>query len=134
MAGSTRPTIAWVVGNSDAERVPRLDKKLMHWNDCMFDTDDWDALAMIRPNERYSIGKKQAVAIEPDNSNTRHHPGRMTGRRKIVSRSEKMISLSIRLWQSLTTVEVFLSLSGEILILSINGHSQPLNKPANDLR
>lgn len=107
MAGSTRPTIAWVVGNSDAERVLRLDKKLMHWNDCMFDTDDWDALAMIRPNERYSIGKKQAVAIEPDNSNTRHYPGRMTGRRKIVSRSEKIISLSIRLWQSLTAVEVF---------------------------
>ena len=49
-----------------------LDKKLMRWNDCMFDTDDWDVLTMIRPNERSSIGKKQAVAIEPDNSNTRH--------------------------------------------------------------
>ena len=107
MAGSTRPTIAWVVGNSDAERVPRLDKKLMHWNDCMFDTDDWDALIMIRPNERHTIGKKHPIAIEQDNSKTRHHLGRMTGRRKIVSRSEKMISLSIRLWQSLTTVEVF---------------------------
>ena len=28
LAGSTRPTIAWVVGNSDAERVPRVRQKI----------------------------------------------------------------------------------------------------------
>ena len=44
-------------------------------NDCLFDTDDWEAWAKVLPPERRVIGKKYTTAIEPDNSNTRHHLG-----------------------------------------------------------
>jgi len=50
---------------------------------------------------------EKTMAVEPDNSNSRHHLGRMRRRRKIISRSEEMISRSIGLWPALTTVDIF---------------------------
>ena len=47
------------------------------------------------------------MAVEPDNSNSHHHLGRMRRRRTIISRSEEMISRSIGLWSDLTTVDIF---------------------------
>jgi insertion element IS1 protein InsB len=104
---NTRRTVAWVVGGRDAATIRRLYCKLKHLNDCCFYTDDWDAFAKVLPSERHVIGKKYTIAIEQDNSNTRHHLGRMTRRTKIVSQSEEMISLSMRLWHALTTPVIF---------------------------
>ncbi|SVD22623.1 uncharacterized protein METZ01_LOCUS375477 [marine metagenome] len=59
------------------------------------------------PRDRHIIGKKHTISIEQDNSNTRHHLGRMTRRTKIVSRSEEMIYLSMTLWYALNTPEIF---------------------------
>ena len=99
--------MAWVVGGRDAATVRRLYCQLEQLNDGLFYTDDWDACAKVLPPERHLIGKKYTVAIEPDSSNTRHHLGRMTRRTKIVSPSEEMIGLSIRLWHALATPEIF---------------------------
>jgi len=49
------------------------------------------------------IGKKHTIAIEQDNSNTRHYLGRMTRRTKIVSKKAAMVDASIKLWLHLTT-------------------------------
>ena len=51
--------------------------------------------------------EKNTICLEQNNSNSRHHLGRMTGRSKIGSRSEEMISLSMARWQTLTQVEIF---------------------------
>ena len=99
--------MARVVGGRDAATVRRLYGQLEHLNDCLFYTDDWEAWAKVLPPERHLIGKKYTVAIEQDNSNTRHHLERMTRRTKIVSQSEVMISLSMRLWHALTTHRIF---------------------------
>ena len=99
--------MAGLVGGRDAATVRRLYCQLEDLNDDLFYTDDWDAWAKVLPPERQLIGKKYTVAIEPDNSNTRHHLGRMTRRTKIVSQSEEMISLSMRLWHALTTPVIF---------------------------
>jgi len=78
-----------------------------HLKDCIFYTDDWDAFAKVLPKERHVIGKSHTVMIESDNSNTRHHLGRMTRRTKIVSKQEDMIEISMKLWCALTDPEIF---------------------------
>ena len=59
------------------------------------------------PAERHQIGKTHTVTFEQDNSNTRHYLGRFTRRTKIVSRQERMIDLSLRLWQALSQPDIF---------------------------
>ena len=83
--------------------------------DCTFYTDDWDAFAKVLPEDRHVVGKSHTVAIERDNSNTRHHLGRMTRRTKVVSRCEKMLDASLKLWVNLTTPEIFELYQGRAL-------------------
>lgn len=59
------------------------------------------------PKERHVIGKKHTVTIEWDNSNTRHHLARMTRRTKVVSRSEDMVDMTIKMWCALTQDAIF---------------------------
>jgi len=61
----------------------------------------------VLPAKRHVIGKAHTVTIERDNSNTRHHLGRMTRRTKVVSKKEYMVNASIALWLALTTPEIF---------------------------
>ena len=95
------------VGGRNATTARKLSNKLSHLKDCTFYTDDWDAFTKVLPRDRHIIGKKHTISIEQDNSNTRHHLGRMTRRTKIVSRSEEMIYLSMTLWYALNTPEIF---------------------------
>jgi IS1 family transposase len=82
--------------------------KVKHLKPCVFYTDDWDAFAKVLPRERHIVGKAGTVAIERDNSNTRHHLGRMTRRTKVVSKKEFMVNASIKLWVALTNSATFL--------------------------
>ena len=100
-------TVAWVIGGRDAATFKRLYDKVKHLKECIFYTDDWDAFANVLPKERHIIGKAHTVAIERDNSNTRHHLGRMTRRTKIVSKKEEMVDNAIKIWCALTQPEVF---------------------------
>ena len=104
---SSRRTIAWVVGNRDAATFQKLYDKLKHLTDCLFYTDAWAVFAKILPQDRHIIGKKNTIAIEQDNSNTRHHLGRMTRRTKVVSKKDEMIDTSMKLWTALTQKETF---------------------------
>ena len=103
----TKRTIAWVIGGRDAATFRRLYEKVSHLKDCIFYTDNWDAFSQILPKERHIIGKKHTLAIERDNSNTRHHLGRMTRRTKVVSKKEEKIDMTMKLWISLTQPEIF---------------------------
>lgn len=98
----TRRTIAWVLGNRDTATFKRLYDKVKHCRYCIFFTDAWEAFAKVLPPERHIIGKDYTIAIEQDNSNTRHHLARFTRRTKVVSKSDTMVDLSIRLWQAVT--------------------------------
>ena len=49
----------------------------------------------------YIIGKSGTTAIERDNSNIRHNLGRMTRRTKVVSKSERMLNKTLKLWVNL---------------------------------
>jgi insertion element IS1 protein InsB len=98
----TRRTVAWVLGNRDTATFRRLYDKVKHIKDCIFYTDNWSAFAQVLPPERHVVGKVHTVAIERDNSNTRHHLGRFTRRTKIVSKKVAMVDLTLKLWQVLT--------------------------------
>ena len=94
----TQKTLAWVVGKRDVATCKSLYEKLKHLTQATFYTDDWDAFSAVLPEERHVIGKLHTVAIERNNSNTRHRLARMTRRTKVVSHSEEMIDLSMRLF------------------------------------
>jgi IS1 family transposase len=85
----------------------RLYNKVRHLRNCIFYTDDWDTFAKVLPPERHIIGKEHTVSIERDNSNTRHHLARFTRRTKVVSKSEKMVDTTLKLWRALTDTITF---------------------------
>jgi insertion element IS1 protein InsB len=74
-----------------------------HLKNCLFYTDQWEVFKKVLPPERHIIGKEHTRCIERDNSNTRHHLARFTRRTKVVSKSERAIELTLRLWKALTT-------------------------------
>ena len=94
--------MAWVLGNRDTATFKRLYEKVKHLKDCIFYTDKWSVFSDVLPPERHIVGKAHTVAIERDNSNTRHHLGRFTRRSKIVSKKVEMVDLTLKLWQILT--------------------------------
>ena len=106
----TRRTVAWVLGGRDSKTFKRLYDKVKHLKNCTFYTDNWDAFAEILPPERHIIGKSGTIAIEQDNSNTRHHLARFTRRTKVVSKKEFMVDLTLRIWHAVTTTDLFGSL------------------------
>lgn len=106
-----------MVGGRDAATFERLYDKVRHLKNCTFYTDDWDAFAMILPKERHVIGKAHTITIEQDNSNTRHHLGRMTRRTKVVSKKDAMIDASMKLWHALTDPIIFTRYQAEFLCI-----------------
>jgi len=70
---------------------------------CTFYTDAWRVFAEVLPKKRHVVGKAHTVAIERDNSNTRHHLARFTRRTKVVSKKRGMVDLTLRLWHMLTS-------------------------------
>ncbi|WP_411728093.1 IS1 family transposase [Methyloglobulus sp.] len=69
---ATGRTVAWVTGHRDAATFRRPYDKVGHLKECIFYTDDWDAFAKVLPKARHAIGEAHTVAIERDDSNTRH--------------------------------------------------------------
>ena len=104
---ASRRTVAWVLGGRDAATLQRLYDKVKHLTGCIFYTDDWDAFAKILPAQRHVVGKAHTITIEQDNSNTRHHLGRMTRRTKVVSKNVQMVDAAMKLWCALTQPETF---------------------------
>ena len=99
--------MAWVIGGRDTATFQRLYDKVKHLENCIFYTDDWDAFGKVLPAARHVIGKAHTTMIEQDNSNTRHHLGRMTRRTKVVSKKVEMIDASMKLWCALTEPSTF---------------------------
>ena len=101
--------MAWVIGNRDASTFKRLYQKVEHLEGCTFYTDDWEAFSKILPAKRHVIGKQHTIAIEQDNSNTRHHLARMTRRTKVVSKKEEMVDATMKIWYHLTNPITFVA-------------------------
>ena len=114
---SKNQMIAWVTGSRSAKTFRRLYEKVKHLKNCIFYTDSWDAFSKVLPSSRHIIGKQHTVAIERDNSNVRNDLARFTRRTKVVSKSEKMINNTLKLWQAFHTSNLFSSLQQLFLSL-----------------
>ena len=84
--------MACVLGNRDSAAFQRRYDKVKHLTNCTFYTDHWSVFSEVLRPERHVICKAHMVAIERDNSNTRHHSGRFTRRTKVVSKLELMVA------------------------------------------
>jgi len=60
-----------------------------------------DGYHRLIPEEQLFTGKDLTVFIEQDNSNIRHFLARFRRRTKVVSKSEEMVDLSLRLYHHL---------------------------------
>ena len=96
-----------MLGRRNAATFRRLYDKVKHLKNCIFYTDDWNAFSQVLPPERHIIGKAHTIDIEHDNSNTRHHLGRFTRRTKVVSQLEHMVDITMRIWHTVTTTDLF---------------------------
>ncbi|MDR1617234.1 MAG: hypothetical protein LBR98_09595 [Syntrophomonadaceae bacterium] len=96
-----------LLGNRDTAPFKRLYDKVRHLKGCVFYADHWDAFSKVLPRERHVIGKAHTASIEQGNSSTRHHLGRFTKRTKVVSKKAEMVNVTLKLWQALTSQEVF---------------------------
>jgi IS1 family transposase len=81
-----------------------------HLRCCVFYTDAWRAFSEVLPHSRHVVGKAHTAAVERDNGNTRHHLARLTRRTKAVSRSRRMVDLTLRIWHAVTTTNLFVRL------------------------
>ena len=111
--------IAWVTGTRSAKTFKKLYDKVKHLKNCIFYTDSWDAFSKVLPKEHHIIGKQHTVAIEQDNSNIRNDLARFTRRTKVVSKSEYMINLTLKLWQAFHSSSLFYHLQTTLLSVFI---------------
>jgi len=95
-----RRTVAWLVGGRDDETCQKLLDKI-GVEGKIFVTDDWDGYHRLINENQLFTGKDLTVPIERDNSNIRHFLARFRRRTKVVSKSEEMVDLSLRLYHHL---------------------------------
>ena len=92
-----RRCVAWVVGGRDHATFERLWERIARTG-CIYYTDDWSVYHDVIPPAQHVVSKAGTQLLESDNSNTRHRVGRFTRRTKVVSKSAKMVDLTMRLW------------------------------------
>ncbi|MAE18839.1 hypothetical protein CMK12_07915 [Candidatus Poribacteria bacterium] len=61
----------------------------------IFYINNWKGYNQVWLPKRQVIGTKHMICLDQNNSNTRHHLGRIASRSKIVSRSKEVLSLSV---------------------------------------
>ena len=95
-----RRTLAWVLGGRDDETLKKLrDKVGIEGRKVV--TDDWEGFHRLIPERQLFTGKDLTFPIEQDNSDVRRFLARFHRRTKVVSRSEEMVDLSLRLYHHL---------------------------------
>ena len=100
-----RRLLAWELGDRSTETLRRLLDKLKHWCVTVVCTDDWPAYAKelerYWPMAHHVVTKSETVAIERNNSDTRHWFARFRRKSKVVSRSVEMVNATLTLFARL---------------------------------
>jgi insertion element IS1 protein InsB len=91
-----RKTLPWVLGDRSDATCKKLLAKI-GLKGKIFVTDDWEGFHRSIPEDQLFTGKDLTFPIEQDNSNIRHYLARFRRRTKVVSKSLKMVDLTLRL-------------------------------------
>jgi insertion element IS1 protein InsB len=100
-------------GRDDATCQHLIDK--IGLNGKTFLTDDWDGFHRLIPEDQRFTGKDLTFPIEQDNGNVRHYLARFRRRTKVVSKSERMVDLSLRLYYHLSNSQNYAALAAVFL-------------------
>ncbi len=92
--------MAWVLGDRDEATAQRLLDKI-GLEGKTFITDDGEGYHRLIPEDQLATGKDLTYPIEQDNGNIRHFLARFRRRTKVVSKCQKMVDFSLRLYHYL---------------------------------
>ena len=98
MCCDTGELIAWECGDRDKATLEKLIGRLEKWNVIRYYTDDYQAYASVIPREKLVQTKSETDAIERNNCRMRHWFGRFKRKSIIVSKSLKMVNLTLALF------------------------------------
>ena len=98
MCRDTGELIAWECGDRDKTTLEKLIGKLEKWNVKVYYTDNYEAYASVLPKDKLVQTKKETHRIERNNCRMRHWFGRFKRKSIIVSKSLKMVNLTVALF------------------------------------
>ena len=94
----TGQLIDWECGNRDQSTLARLMARLRRWSVWFFCTDNWKVYPQEIPEDDLIQGKRGTVRIERNNARQRHWFARFKRKSQVVSRSLRMVDLTISLF------------------------------------
>ena len=94
----TGQLIDWECGNRDQSTLARLMARLRRWSVWFFCTDNWKVYPREIPEDDLIQGKRGTVRIERNNARQRHWFARFKRKSQVVSRSLRMVDLTISLF------------------------------------
>ena len=78
--------------------MSRLLVRVERWKPRLYCTDDWAAYAELIPQGRLFVGKEETHGIERDPSRQRHWLARFRRRSIVVSKTKRMVDVSLALF------------------------------------
>ena len=86
------------MGKRDAKTLEHLYQGVeKRFNPNAYCTDDYQAYKQVIPQEKLIIGKAGTSTVESNNSNTRHWFKRFARKSKVVSKTQYMVELTLKL-------------------------------------
>jgi insertion element IS1 protein InsB len=93
--------VDWECGSRDKATCERLIERLTRWRTRLSCTDDYAVYDVLPVGQRYS-GKNETHGIERDNARQRHWLARFRRRSIVVSKTKRMVDVSLALFSSFT--------------------------------
>jgi insertion element IS1 protein InsB len=78
--------------------LERLLERLKRWGVRLYCADGWEAYAELIPQGRLYVGKEETHGIERDHARQRHWLARFRRRSIVVSKTRRMVDVSIALF------------------------------------
>ncbi|MDR1993822.1 MAG: hypothetical protein LBQ98_10110 [Nitrososphaerota archaeon] len=95
---TTGELVDWECGNRSAQTLKKMLDRLQQLNVGVFFADNWEAYAELIPSELLVQTKAETHGVERNNFRQRHWCGRFRRKTCIVSRSLRMIDLTVFLF------------------------------------
>jgi insertion element IS1 protein InsB len=90
--------VDWECGDRDKAPCERLIQRLQRWRTRLSCTDDYAVYDVLLPIGQRYAGKDETHGIERDNARQRHGLARFRRRSIVVSKSKRMVDVSLALF------------------------------------
>lgn len=95
---ATGQLVDWECGGRDKATCERLIQRLQRWRTRLYCTDAYAAYTVLLPLGQHYTGKDETPGIERDNARQRHWLARFRRRSIVVSKSKRMVDVSLALF------------------------------------